>query len=163
LNLPKPTITRIGFECSPRVLGIAPGTSGFSPVSASALTQRLLRCLSSFTLFFRVHQRSSCFASASVSLGNCSAPSVESLAPSVFSHIEQRLFPGSGFHLQSIDAYRCSQPYDVFFRPTSASLVSCWIHAWGSPLQSFHDGLPAVRFPLVQQFAVSDAIALMSL
>jgi len=46
--------------------------------------------------------------------------------------MEQRLFPGSGFHLRSIDAYRCSQPHDVFIRPISASLVSCWIHAWGS-------------------------------
>jgi hypothetical protein len=47
------------FECSPRVLGIAPGTSGFSPATASASTKAVTVSLSSFSLFYRVHQRSS--------------------------------------------------------------------------------------------------------
>jgi hypothetical protein len=51
--------------------------------------------LTSFTPFFRVRQRSSCLPLAPVSRDASSAPPVESLAPSVFPHMEQRLFPGS--------------------------------------------------------------------
>jgi hypothetical protein len=111
--------------------------------------------LTSFTLSFRVHQRSSCFALAPVSRGPSSAPPVESLAPPVFPHMGQRLFPGSDLHGRSVCASRCSQPPDAFIRPMSASLIACWIHAWGFTLQSFP--------PPVQPYAVSDAVALLSL
>jgi hypothetical protein len=111
--------------------------------------------LASFTLFLRVHQRSSGLTPAPVSRDASSAPPVESLAPSVFPHMEQRLFPGSGLHGRRVGASRFSQPPDAFIRPMSASLIACWIHAWGSTLQSFP--------PPVQPYAVSDAVALLSL
>jgi hypothetical protein len=111
--------------------------------------------LSSFTLSFRVHQRSSCLPLASVSRDASSAPPVESLAPSVSPHMGQRPFPDPGLHGRSICTSRFSQPPGAFIRPTSAGLVSCRIHAWGFTLQSFP--------PLVQPYAVSDALALLSL
>jgi hypothetical protein len=67
----------------------------------------------------------------------------------------QRLFPGPGHHGRSICASRFSQPPDAFIRPMSASLIACWIHAWGSTLQSFP--------PPAQPYVVSNAVALLSL
>jgi hypothetical protein len=52
-------------------------------------------------------------------------------------------------------ASRFSQPPDAFIRPEPAGPISYRIRSWGSALQSFA--------PLVQPYAVSDAITLMSL
>jgi hypothetical protein len=59
---------------------------------------------------------------------------VESLAPSAFLHMEQRLFPGPDHHSRSICASRFSQPPGAFIRPMSASPIACWIRAWGLTL-----------------------------
>jgi len=82
------------FECSPRVLGIAPGTSGFLPAPASLPTKAVRVSLTSFSLFFRVHQWSSGFPLVPVSRNAGSAPPMESLAPPVFLRIGQRLSRG---------------------------------------------------------------------
>jgi len=95
--------------------------------------------------------------------------------------MRQRLFPGYDLHGRSIFASRFSQPLDAFIRPMSASLVSCWIHVWGfyppelsllrlpttvsdsiSP-SIFAPTFQPAKSPPMQQYAVSDAIALMSL
>jgi hypothetical protein len=52
-------------------------------------------------------------------------------------------------------ALRFSQPLDASIRPVPAGLVSCQIRSWGCSLQSFA--------PLAQPFAVSGAVALLSL
>jgi hypothetical protein len=52
-------------------------------------------------------------------------------------------------------ASRFSQPPGAFVRPEPAGLVSCQIRSWGLALQSFA--------PPVQPFAVSGAVALLSL
>jgi hypothetical protein len=50
---------------------------------------------------------------------------------------------------------RFSQPPGAFIRPEPAGPVSCRIRSWGSALQSFP--------PLVQPYAVSDAVTLLAL
>lgn len=127
--------------------------------------------LASFTLFFRVHQRSSCLPSPPVSRFRCSAPSVESLAPSVLSHMQQRLFRGP-----DLPARAFSPPGVLnLMAPSSTACLPALFHAGSTlgvlPFRAFSPGLPGSSSldmssrtpPLAQHCVVSNAFALLSL